>query len=71
MNIRIEDFGNLCDLINRKSGMRYEINKMYYVARRVEKRCMEMGMNNVSDYIRYLRFMDTGSTEFQRAMFTT
>jgi chemotaxis protein methyltransferase CheR len=65
VNIRIEDFGNLCDLIYRKSGMHYETNQMYFVARRVEKRCTEIGIENVSEYIRYLRFMDTGNVEFQ------
>ncbi|MBF0398603.1 MAG: protein-glutamate O-methyltransferase CheR [Desulfobacterales bacterium] len=60
-----EELEDLIDFIYRKTGIRFETKKLYYISKRVEKRIKEMGMATTSQYIRYLRFSDPNGKEFQ------
>ena len=60
-----DDFEILSDLVYRKAGIRYDPKRTYFLSKRVEKRMMDIGIEDASDYTRYLRFSDAGGLEFQ------
>lgn len=66
MDITIYEFEQLADYIYRKTGIRYESKKMYYLAKRIEKRMEILGIDSESEYIRYLRFSDSDGQELQQ-----
>jgi chemotaxis protein methyltransferase CheR len=52
-------------MVYKKTGIFYDINKKYYVQKRIEKRAEVLGMDNLNDYYRMLKF-SKDSTEFER-----
>lgn len=64
--ITADEFDYLSDFIYRKTGIRYEPKKLYFLSKRIEKRMDALGMESVAEYIRTLRFADPKSQEFQR-----
>jgi len=58
--ISISEFKILGDFIYRKTGIRYEEKKIYYLNKRVGARMNALGVETVADYIRHLRFIDEG-----------
>lgn len=67
MLISNDDYTDLTAFIYKKSGIKFEDKKRYFINKRVEKRLMDIGLENVRDYLRYLKFKDTGE-EFQSLM---
>jgi chemotaxis protein methyltransferase CheR len=67
MHINSDDYSDLTDFIYKKSGIKFESKKMYFINKRVAKRVEEMKMLSVRDYLRYLKFKDTGE-ELQELM---
>lgn len=67
MHINSDDFNDLTNFIYKKSGIKFEVKKMYFINKRVAKRLEELRMDNVRDYMRYLKFKDDG-TEMQELM---
>ncbi len=65
MEITLEEFERLSDFIYRRSGIRFEPKKIYFVIKRVEKRMDALAMDNFTEYLRYLRFSDRDGKEFQ------
>lgn len=61
VEISIDEFKLLGDFIYRKTGIRYEEKKIYYLNKRVGARMDALGMDTVAEYIRYLRFIDEGA----------
>lgn len=55
----------LIEFIYRKAGIRYDPKRIYFLAKRVEKRMAIMGIEDAADYNRHLRFNDKGGVEFQ------
>lgn len=66
-HITVEDLNDLTAFVYRKSGIRFEEKKRYFLNKRVEKRLVETQMSSIRDYIRFLKFKDDGS-EFQELM---
>ncbi|HWP98272.1 MAG TPA: protein-glutamate O-methyltransferase CheR [Syntrophomonadaceae bacterium] len=65
LELSIEDFVNLRNLIYERTGMQFGENKIYYFKKRVQKRMEEQGLERVSEYIRYLKMFDSNNREFQ------
>ncbi len=63
--INLDDFDRLTDFIYRKTGIRYERKKQYFLSKRIEKRMQALGIESAPDYIRRLRFTDPDSSELQ------
>ncbi len=66
MDITIYEFEQLADFIYRKTGIRYEAKKMYYLSKRIEKRMEALEIQSEGEYIRYLRFADWDGQELQK-----
>lgn len=67
MFISNDDYTDLTAFIYKKSGIKFEDKKRYFINKRVEKRLIEMGLEGVRDYLRFLKFKDDGE-EFQALM---
>lgn len=67
MYISTEDFNDLTSFIYKKSGIKFEDKKKYFINKRVGKRVFEMELDSVRDYLRFLKFKDEGE-EFQELM---
>ncbi|ADD69472.1 MCP methyltransferase, CheR-type [Denitrovibrio acetiphilus DSM 12809] len=67
MHINSDDFNDLTAFIYKKSGIKFETKKMYFINKRVARRLEEMHMDDLRDYLRYLKFKDDG-TEMQELM---
>lgn len=61
-----DEFDLLSDFIYRKTGIRFESKKLYFLSKRIQKRMDALGIETVSAYIRKLRFADPDRTEFQQ-----
>jgi len=67
MFINNDDYVDLTAFIYKKSGIKFEDKKRYFINKRVEKRLVQMNIDNVRDYLRFLKFKDNGD-EFQSLM---
>ncbi|MDM8514833.1 protein-glutamate O-methyltransferase CheR [Desulfobacterales bacterium HSG16] len=65
-NITAEEFDTLSDFIYKKTGIRFESRKLYFISKRIGKRIDELGVETVAEYIRMLRFADPVNQEFQK-----
>jgi len=65
LELSIENFINLRNLIYERTGMQFGENKIYYFKKRVQKRMESRGIEKVSEYIRYLKMLDHDNREFQ------
>ena len=68
MELPLEYFIKLRDLIYERTGISYEENKIYYVKKRLQTR-MELGQfQRIDEYIKFLKIMDRSGREFQELM---
>jgi chemotaxis protein methyltransferase CheR len=67
MHINSDDFKDLTTFIYKKSGIKFEAKKMYFIGKRVAKRLEELQLETVREYLRYLKFKDDGD-EMQELM---
>jgi chemotaxis protein methyltransferase CheR len=65
-SMSIHEFEVLTGFIYRKTGIRLESQKLYFLNTRVGKRMDVIGAESVTEYTRILRFGDPGGTEFQQ-----
>ena len=65
MELTVDEFGTLSDLIYRRIGIRLEPKKIYFLSKRVENRLGSQESPLPAEYIRYLRFSDGAGAEFQ------
>ena len=61
----MNEFEVLTGFIYRKTGIRLESQKLYFLTTRVKKRMEALRSESVLEYIRILRFGDPKGTEFQ------
>ena len=59
------DFEDLSKIIYQKSGIKFERRKIYFLKRKIEKRIQELGLSDLREYIRFLKFRDKEGKEFQ------
>lgn len=67
-NFTVDEFNRFSELIYEKTGIRFEMKKMYFIGKRVQKRIDEVGADSVSEYIRLLKFIDKDGKELQNLM---
>jgi chemotaxis protein methyltransferase CheR len=65
LELSIEDFINLRNLIYERTGMQFGENKIYYFKKRIQKRMEQRDIHKVAEYIRYLKMFDRDNREFQ------
>lgn len=63
--MNMNEFEILTGFIYRKTGIRFESQKLYFLNTRINKRIEATGAQSISDYIRILRFGDPNGIEFQ------
>ncbi len=64
-SMTMHEFEVLTGFIYRKTGIRMESQKLYFLSARVSKRMEALAAESVTDYTRILRFGDPEGTEFQ------
>lgn len=64
-SITINEFEVLTGFIYRKTGIRLESQKLYFLSTRINKRIEILKVESVSEYISILRFGDPEGSEFQ------
>jgi len=68
LELPLEYFIKLRDLIYERTGISYEENKIYYIKKRLQTR-MEIGQfQRVDEYIKHLKLLDRNGREFQELM---
>jgi chemotaxis protein methyltransferase CheR len=65
VELTVDEFGTLSDLIYRRIGIRLEPKKIFFLSKRVENRLDFTGISSPAEYIRYVRFSDGAGEEFQ------
>lgn len=68
MELPLEYFIKLRDLIYERTGISYEENKIYYIKKRLQTRMEQGDFNRIDEYIKYLKHMDRNGREFQELM---
>ena len=68
MELPLEYFIKLRNLIYERTGISYEENKIYYIKKRLQQRMDAGGFERVEDYIRHLKIFDPKGREFQELM---
>lgn len=68
MELTAEDYKRLSDFIYRKAGIWLESRKIYFLSKRVKQRLDKLGMESPSEYIRFLRFLDSDGMEMQNLL---
>lgn len=68
MELPLEYFIKLRNLIYERTGISYEENKIYYVKKRLHQRMEAADFDRVEDYIRHLKIFDPQGREFQQLM---
>lgn len=68
MELPLEYFIKLRNLIYERTGISYEENKIYYIKKRLQQRMNAGGFERVEDYIRHLKIFDPKGREFQELM---
>ncbi|MGI6487361.1 MAG: protein-glutamate O-methyltransferase CheR [Syntrophomonadaceae bacterium] len=66
MDLSIQDFIQLRDLIYDRTGIHFGENKIYYVKKRLQKRMGMGGFDSVEAYLKHLKWFDRESQEFQQ-----
>lgn len=64
-SLTIDEFETFSDFVYRKTGIRFESKKIYFITKRIQKRMEVLQIETVIDYIRLLRFSDPKGAEFQ------
>ncbi|NLW90145.1 MAG: chemotaxis protein, partial [Syntrophomonadaceae bacterium] len=65
MDLPLEYFIKLRNLIYERTGISYEENKIYYVKKRLEQRMRAGGFEDIEEYLKYLKLFDGSGREFQ------
>jgi len=70
MKIAQEEFQRLRDFLYRKTGLFFEDRKLYFFHKRMERRMVDLDIDNVIDYLRELQFRDPNGEELQMLLNT-
>ncbi|MGI5920894.1 MAG: CheR family methyltransferase [Syntrophomonadaceae bacterium] len=65
MELPLEYFIKIRNLIYERTGIRFEENKIYYVKKRLQQRITMGGYQGIEEYLRFLRLFDRDGREFQ------
>lgn len=70
LDLSIEDFVRLRNLIYEKTGIHFGENKVYFVKKRLQKRMELNQIDSVNEYIKFLKYFDLENREFQELINT-
>jgi chemotaxis protein methyltransferase CheR len=65
MELTAEQFSKLSRLIYKKLGLMFDDKKMYFLNKRVERRLVQLGMQNADEYLFRLGYCDADGVEMQ------
>ncbi len=65
MQLTVQQFEQIIDFIYQRSGIKFESRKQYFIEKRIKERMEANRMNNVDEYIRFVKFTDFTKKEFQ------
>jgi len=65
VELPVEYFIKIRNLIYERTGISYEENKIYYVKKRIQQRMKAGGFERVEDYFKHLKMFDPKGREFQ------
>ncbi len=65
MNLSMKNFITFRDLVYDRCGMRFEAKKIYFVKKRLASRMEALDLEDVEEYLRFLKFRDPKRDEFQ------
>ncbi len=65
MDLPLEYFIKLRNLIYERTGINYEENKIYYIKKRLQQRMEATGTQSVEEYLKILKLFDRNGREFQ------
>lgn len=68
MELPLEYFIKLRDLIYERTGISYEENKIYYIKKRLQTRMEQGNYQKIDEYIKFLKHLDRNGREFQELM---
>lgn len=68
LHVTVEDYRDLTAFIYKKSGIKFEDKKRYFINKRLEKRIDALELQSTREYLRYLKFRDPDGDEFQELM---
>jgi chemotaxis protein methyltransferase CheR len=68
MELPLEYFMKLRNLIYERTGISFEANKIYYIKKRLQQRMDACSFAEIEEYIKHLKFYDTAGREFQELM---
>lgn len=68
MELPLEYFIKLRNLIYERTGISYEENKIYYIKKRLQQRMQAGEFIRIEDYIKHLKLFDPKGREFQELM---
>jgi len=68
LELPLEYFIKLRNLIYERTGISYEENKIYYIKKRLQQRMQAGEFTRIEDYIKHLRLFDPKGIEFQELM---
>lgn len=64
MDIKTEEFNDIASLVYQKSGLYFDINKLYFVEKRLSNRMAVTNCESIKDYLRLLKY-DIRGTELE------
>ena len=68
MELHLEYFMKLRNLIYERTGISFEANKIYYIKKRLQQRMDACGLAEIDEYIKHLKLFDRDGREFQELM---
>jgi len=66
MELTLDEFNRMAELIYDRIGIRFEEKKNYFLSKRVFQRIHDLNFQNFSEYIRLLKYGDNNHSEFQK-----
>jgi len=66
MELTLDEFNRMAELIYDRIGIRFEEKKNYFLSKRVFQRIQDLNFQNFSEYIRLLKYGDNNHIEFQK-----
>ena len=68
MNLSMKDFIAFRNQVYDRCGLHFDSKKIYFIKKRLAVRIEALGLDEVAEYISYLKFRDPRGTEFQELL---
>ena len=65
MELTAEQFSKLSKLIYKKLGLQFDEKKLYFLNKRVERRILDLGLNDADEYLFQIGYCDANGDEMQ------